>query len=870
MLGVPRVKLCSYTLTLALGLSALGVGAVHLAVLVPFAVLVIASALLSCRPGALRSRERGFPQRSPTEPTPDASPGLRRRITVGASVWFCLTLVCWLQVVPVPLAWLSRWAPLNADIWSRAMRPFEMPAPAFASLSLAPGRTLVEALEIATYGLVFAVSARLAGRSGFASIARIIFGITVVVALVTAAHQVLAAERLYGIYAPLNSPSVAPILNNNSLGGYLNLGLCCGLGLLFRERPSPWNPLLGVGLLCLATEVLLCQSRGAVACLGLGLALIFLLQALRRKSHRSQRWTLGRGLLALALVIGGAAALAGLALRFGSWHRLEDASLRKLDLIEWGARLARAQSGLGIGRGAFGSVAFAYAGEGRNLAYDHAENVLVQWVSEWGMPVTLLALLAFGWALWPLSRRNALRSPTARCGMIGCGVLSLQSLVDLGLEIPAVAALLACALGGLAGTLQRPESPRQAQPSNAPRLTPSSRVMLLGSLLTSVALVVAVLRGSELLPRLRQQLYAQLEGSAQVGPEFWTALRQAMLAFPADPYFPLLGSSAALATQRNALPWITRALERSPQHAEAHVQLARILKARGATEQALAALRHAVELDTAQSKQAMKLLLSWELAPEELGRAVPEGAAGASLLRLFAMKTHDPATRLQWFEDAVARDPSDPDSQYRLAGELLEDLKRKEAAVRCGDRAACANAIREHARRGEQPADPRVAILEAQLQAEEGNAKAGEAALWRACEGHAGSTACDAALVELAVQNQSEQLPRAEKRYLASACSTQEKCARAELHLGNLASRVGHWNVALSHYERATREAPSKVTWQALADVSKRLGNETVAADALRRVRLLEVDAKSSAPAVGALSGADLPTAEPPVAERQQ
>jgi Flp pilus assembly protein TadD len=871
MLGMPRGRLCSYTLTLALGLSALGVGAIHLHVLVPYAVLVITSALLSCRPGAVRSLWRAFPERPPAEPKPATTLRLRRRITLGAVVWFCLTLVCWLQVAPLPLGWLEKWAPLNADIWARALRPFEAAPPELASISLAPGRTLIEALEVATYGLVFAVSARIAGRSGFASIARIIFGTTLVVALVTAAHQVLGAERLYGIYAPLNALSVAPILNHNSLAGYLNLGFCCGLGLLFRERPSPWNSLLVVGLICVAAEVILCQSRGGVACLGLGIALIFLLQALRRRSHRSQRWTLGRRLLALGLVAGGAAASAGLALRFESWHRLEDASLEKLNLLEWGSRLARAQGSLGIGRGAFGSVSFAYAGEGRNVAYDHAENVLVQWASEWGLPVTLLALLALGYALWPLARRSSLRSPTGRCGLVGCCVLLLQNLIDLGLEIPAVAAALACALGGLAGTLQRPASSQGTQPSSALALAPSSRVLLLGSLLTSVALVAALLGGSELLPRLRQQLYAQLGRSAQgrPSPEFWTELRKAMLAFPADPYFPLLGSSAALSAHKNALPWITRALERSPQHAESHLQLARILKARGATDQALVALRHALELDAGQAKPALNLLLSWELSPTLLRQAVPAGAAGAPLARLLALRSEDPATRLQWLEEAVAREPADAESQYRLALELLEDLKRKQAAVQCQDRAACARSIRDHARLGEAPDDPRGVILEAQLQAEEGNAKAAEAGLWRACERYAGNTGCDAALVELAVQNQSEQLPRAEKRYLASGCSTRENCARSELHLGNLASRAGHWNMALTHYEHATREAPTKASWQALADVSKRLGNETVEADALRRVRLLDESARRSAPVDDSPSGANSPAAEPPAPETQ-
>jgi tetratricopeptide (TPR) repeat protein len=366
--------------------------------------------------------------------------------------------------------------------------------------------------------------------------------------------------------------------------------------------------------------------------------------------------------------------------------------------------------------------------------------------------------------------------------------------------------------------------------------------MLLGCLLTGAALTAAVLGGSELLPRLRQQLHAQLARAehGRPNPEFWNDLRKATLAFPADPYFPLLGSSAALSAGSNPLPWISRALERAPHQAEPHLQLARILRARGATDQALGALRHAVELDVGQSKPALNLGLAWGLTPAALRAAVPEGPGGARLLRLLATRTSEPAARLEWLTEAVERAPEEADSQYWLAAVLLEDLKRKQGAILCQDRAACARSIREHAALGDRAGDPRLAVLEAELEAEEGNAKAGEAGLLRACERYSGNAGCDTALIELAMQNQSEELPRAVKRYLASSCATEERCGQAELRLGHLFSRAGRWNVALTHYERAARQAPAKATWQALADISRRLGNQALEAEALRHVHLLD------------------------------
>lgn len=835
MLGVARSRLCSYTLALALALSGLGLGAVHLPVLVAYAALTVTSALLSCSPeaaGHFWRRARGRQEDGSTRP----SSSLRRRIGVAAGVWFCLTLACWLQVVPLPLSWLEHVAPLNADVWSRALRPFQEAAPALASISLAPGRTLVEALEVATYGLVFGVSARLAGRHGFASISWLIFGSAGLVAAATAAHQMLAAERVYGFYTPVDARVIAPILNENSLAGYLNLGFCCGLGLLFRERASPWNPLLGVALICIAAESLLCQSRAGLVSFCLALLTIAILQLNRRAAQRPERWSRLRRLLALGLVSAGAAAFAGLAVRFENLHRLADDSLQKLDLLERSSHLAREQLGLGVGRGAFGSVFFAYAEDGRNVAYDHAENLLLQWASEWGIWLTLAALLALGWALAPLSSRSVFRSPTARCALVGSGALLLQNLVDLGLEIPAVGALLACTLGGLLGTLQRPAA---RGTSVQPRVAPSSRFMLLGALLTVLAGVLAVAGGSPPLPTLRQQLFALLGGAhgGKPGPELWSALREATLAFPADPYFPLLGSSAALADGKNALPWITRALERSPRNSEAHVQLARILHARGATGQALGALRRAVELSATQSKVALALGTSWGLTPAALLPAVPEGRRGGALLRLLALQEKDPAKRIEWLREAVVRAPGDAESRYRLAAELLEDLARKDAAVVCQDRAVCAASIREHAALGERPGDPRVVILLAQLLAEEGKPALGESELWQECQRFAGNTGCDAALVTLSIQNESSRAQEAVKRYLASGCARPSACAQTELHLGQVFSRAGHWNVALTHYERAAREAPSPSTWQAVALASRQTGNSALEAEALRKAR---------------------------------
>jgi len=109
-------KLDFYTLTFALGLSALAAGAVHLPILVGYAALVLLSALVCARARRGETSQPG---------------GSSSAIVL---IWLALALLCLLQALPLPLGLLERIAPANADIWSRSLRPFAEPPPAFASL----------------------------------------------------------------------------------------------------------------------------------------------------------------------------------------------------------------------------------------------------------------------------------------------------------------------------------------------------------------------------------------------------------------------------------------------------------------------------------------------------------------------------------------------------------------------------------------------------------------------------------------------------------------------------------------------------------------------------------------------------------------
>lgn len=828
-----RAHLPFYTLALALWFSALGAGGIHMPVLVTFAVLVASSGILSRFPGQLR----------PREPAPGA-----RRPWAGslAGVALPLALFCLLQALPVPVHWVNTLAPQNADIWARALKPFALPAPEFASLSLAPGRSVIEALKFSSYAVVFAVSARVSREQGLQRMMVLVFASTLALATVTAAHQLVGAERLYGQYSPLNAFSIAPLLNPNNRAGYLNLGFFCGLGLLFRTESRPYLGLLGLGLCFIAAEVILCRSLGGTSCLAIGWGCVVLLalpSALRRRRSRRDLGPLAQ--TAILASIGLVAVLLALAGQGSGTLGLDAHSWQKADLWRRAWILAREHFAFGIGRGAFASVFSAYQEPGKNMMFEHAENFPIQWAAEWGVPVTALALLGIVWCLRPLFSSRSHKSPLRRCALVGVGVLLLQNLADLALEIPAVVALLCCVLGAVVGTAQRESETNGGQTDDVV----GGHILLASSALTFVCSGLALAFGSESPARLRHDLFDELATHPGApSAAFWKDLELAVRAFPAEPYFPLLGSSAALAAGTNPLPWIARALERNPGSAPTQLQLARILRARGATSQALGALRTAIELDPSLVASVPILAHEWRLDIADFEGAVPLGKQGAPLLMLLADRTQDRTRRLQLLETALTRDPGATDVHYRIAWELLQDLSEKQAGIICAQqREACLARVEEHARKAAVPGDSRSVVLEAHSLAERGEPEKAEAFLAEGCAQYPGDVKCLRAWAARALKNDSPKLAEAVRALVAAGCSDAESCASTHLGIGTLFANSGRWHTALSHFEQATREASSSEAWQAVARASERVGDDTRAADARRRVALFaQGDARSA------------------------
>jgi hypothetical protein len=145
--------------------SVLPIGAIHVPIMLTIAALAVPAALLAVLGSGLA----------------------RGRIAPVAVVTGVLALYCVLQALPLPFGWVLKLSPVAADVWSRALRPFGEGPPPFASLSLDPGASWVEAVRWWTYSSVIIAGATFGARHGERWSAVLILGSTVS-AVPTLAH----------------------------------------------------------------------------------------------------------------------------------------------------------------------------------------------------------------------------------------------------------------------------------------------------------------------------------------------------------------------------------------------------------------------------------------------------------------------------------------------------------------------------------------------------------------------------------------------------------------------------------------------------------------------------------------------------------
>ncbi len=802
--------------------SVLAIGAVHLPSVAIIAILALACFCLTLHDA------RQYPM-PPVRP---------------AWIFFALAGVCVLQAVPLPAGLVRAIAPANADIWTRAMHPFGEGAASWLSLSLDPGATWGEALRWSSYGMVFTASASWAYRRNARFGVTLVFLSALLASLVTLSHGLVGAERVFGLYEPSFKPSpwyLGPLLNPNNFAGYTNLGALCGLGLLLATKPiAPrWTIAIAVALI-LGINVT-SASRGGVLLLLIGLASLALTVEFTRQRRAQSKVALRRSRMVLSATVAFGVALATLGASRQTWSALYDDKLDKLILLRDVVPLVRDHPWFGVGRGAFESAFPAYQKAFGGTVYTHAENFLAQWLAEWGLPITIIAVIAFARAFRP-SRMGVGGSTINAGAYIGVMILLLHNMVDLGLEIPALCLAASVVLGTLWGDARRIASLNtEPQP-----LSLRSFRLATGAATITVLVGIGMLahHGWTDVAADRLSLSADFRRAARprspaVRQALRKAIRLAVSRHPAEPYFPLIAASLAW-QERDAepMPWIQRSLERSLVNGKAHLLLAHLLTKRGARSQAQLEVRLAVSADPTLVSNAAPLGATLLETKEDLAALVPAGEQGTIFVDLLAetLKQRGGNEKLVALvdKDILTRDPMHVRAHGRRVAAMTAKVKNGKPCPNCeadveGHLATIAQ-IETTRSTGDR--------LRAGWLLARGQANAAEKLLAKRCEVVDDIIPCLTKRAAIATElDDPKRFLAASRALLAAACIDAPRCAHLVGWIGDLHRKAGRHGAALTAYRRACREAPSHKTWMRLGDAAAEFGMYAEAIEAYRKAR---------------------------------
>jgi tetratricopeptide (TPR) repeat protein len=616
----------------------------------PWGVLCIAVASLGCLALAAFAYRREL--RAPAPPV----------------LWAALGLIAYtaVQALPLPCGFVDVLAPGSARNTYAAQAALGVTAGFSCTLSADPGATQEEIVKGIAIVATLAAAWLLGAHGGRRAVFWMVALSTLAMSVVALGHGLAGLDEVFGIYKPVEVGRqllLAPLMNQNNLGAFAALGVPLWIGLSYRTqvREVRWVSRLAVVLTALTA--ILSLSRGAVGQLVLGALLAVACVQLVSRSRQRQRaarswWTRTLG-IALTIMAAGAVAMyvdGKLVTR-----ELENADLSKLGLLQRGAAFAWNHAWLGIGRGAFSS---AFVGvEGQTVRFGYAENFLIQWASEWGLPITLAWTAVVVIALVRTARRT--RSLAHLCAGSALLAFCAQNLVDLGFELVGIA-VVAAAL--LAATI----APKKLDDSKT--LRGRSLLIPIAALCTAGVVVLATLGPrlpSQSISALDARLREQLRVRDRAG--FQRTLARSLSLHPAEPLFAVIAASEALTrSDHRAGAWINHAMQRAPNWAAPHALAFQWLWSVGQREQALVELRQAAEIDPRPWQAQICSLAGRKGNPALL--ASPQGAWRAVYLEAATLCLQPTHPSAQAIDEVLIREfPDRPlafeRKAYRLASE---------------------------------------------------------------------------------------------------------------------------------------------------------------------------------------------------------
>lgn len=520
-----------------------------------------------------------------------------------AWLWTCV------QTIPLPSE-VARALGLPSVENAERLRGLAWTAEIPLTISYDPGSTQLEIL-IGIAILATFLAARLGGADGLKPLAAAVVVSAALIAFEGFAHRASNAGALFGMYSPrFTAPQLlTPLMNNNHVAGFMVVGALIAVGLAAqrgRRFSRVWA--LAAGLCTLTAAWTL--SRGAIGSWLFGFVLLAA-WLIRDRESRRRRVVLSFGLV--AATVAGALAFAGLE---PFMRRFETQGFDKLAVAARGFRLLEGSTcWLGIGRGAFSSM-FA-AEEGSLARYTHPENILVQWTTEWGVLVALTLLMVLAIALW--KRLRGAEEPLVAATCIAIFALALQNFVDFSLEMAGVVVVVAALLGAL---LPVPDD----SASNPALRLPVAVFVVFAIALGLLGPRVHASDTQSIVDRLTLAMKSDRKD------DFETTLRRGLALHPGEPALALLaGTYAVTMKHRDALRWLSVAMEEAPGWAAPHAVAAQWLFERGQLDQALLEVREAEQRHPGSAQKELCEMLARFPRMEHLERAAP----GADLRVLY-------------------------------------------------------------------------------------------------------------------------------------------------------------------------------------------------------------------------------------------
>ncbi len=496
-----------------------------------------------------------------------------------------LLLLGLLQLLPLPPSLLGLLSPEAAQIRGFALS--DLGDLGYWPISLDPSSSWIALFQQFSFLAVALAVINLEKRSRPLLLWGLALGITLI-ALIGFLHWGLELDKIYGFYQAQDSPRLqgyfSTFVNNNTLASLLILGCLLSLGLLSEVESELGKRLaLSATFFCGAGAVM-SGSRGGHLALLLALLLFFLMTHLRSRrvleSARIRSRMLSRVALSVAML-----AVAAALYFLPEWRSLLNTPELDEKILTWldTGQYIKAFWSTGSGRGSFALVFPRYQSLLLSGTVSHPENILLQWLCEWGVLGSLLALLGGLSVVWFLIRRMGRSTQPVRWALLAALIaISFHQLMDFGLESMGLSLPVAASLGLLL-----------SQYRTWGRL--SGLLALSLSLSWGGLLIWAAPRAlDEQVGRSIQQIQEASEGTLEAQAE------RAVRAHPADYLLPLVVADRLFEFKRplpQILRWINRSLSNFPRGGRAHLLSGRVLFRAGRFQQAALEYRLAMEAE---------------------------------------------------------------------------------------------------------------------------------------------------------------------------------------------------------------------------------------------------------------------------------